>query len=175
MRVSLAACVLFTAAAAAPTPQALLTKLLSTPMRNAELPRGFTRTSASPLPLTANGRKYSAIGKVGVVLRGPDPDDELVYEVFPDSTHAIADLRHPAVPAGSHMAGAVTGLKQSTTIVGSITLQNKTYGVTDAAAVVGTVLIQAITVSTASTKHGDAKTAVELLRAGIAYVQRLSR
>jgi hypothetical protein len=175
VRVSLAACVLFITAAAAPTPQALLTKLLSTPMRNAELPLGFTRASVSPLPLTANGRKYGAIGKVGVVLHGPDPDDELVYEVFPDSAHAIADLRHPAVPAGSHTAGAVTGLKQSTTIVGSITVQNKAYGVTDAASVTGTVLIQAITLSATSTKHGDTRAAVELLRAGIAYVQRLNR
>jgi hypothetical protein len=175
VRVSPAACVLFTAAAAVPTPQALLTRLLGTPIRNAELPHGFTGASVGPLALTANGRKYGALGKVGVVVHGPDPDDELVYEVFPDRARAVADLGHPTLPASSHTAGPVSGLKESTTIVGSVTVQSKAYGVTDLAAVTSSVLIQAITFSATSAKHGDTAAALALLHAGIAHEQRLDR
>jgi hypothetical protein len=153
------------AAVAGGSPQALLKTLLHTPIRNSELPAGFSNARAETQALTANGRKYHAIGLVDVALKGPDAQDAFAWVVFPNHADALADLDNPAVGNGVSVVNVVPGIKRSlilTAKIGSTT-------VTDAAAVVGNVLVEGVVASSTVREP----TAIILLHAAIAHLQRV--
>ena len=153
-------------AAAGLTPKALLTSLRTTPIRDAELPSGFTHAQIEKQALSENARKYHAIGLVDAALRGPDTVDGLAWIVFTKHADAIGDLDHPVVGTnGVKVVNTVPGIKESLILTG--TLNGKS--VTDAAAVVGNVLVQGVVVSSAVREP----TAVLLLKSGIAHLKRL--
>lgn len=147
------------------TPQALLATLLKTPIPNAELPSGFSPARAEKQALTANARKYHAIGLVDVALKGPDAEDAFAWIVFPNHADAIADLDHPMVGNGVRVVNTVPGIKESLVLTGSLNGKE----VTDAAAVVGNVLVQGVVASS----KVRLPTAIILLRAAMAHLQRV--
>jgi hypothetical protein len=159
------ALVLSAVATAGLTPQALLTTLLKTPIRSSELPHGFTHAQVEKQPVSANGRKHHAVGLVDAALRGPDAEDAVAWIVFPDHAHAIADLDNPALGNGVRVIDVVPGIKES--LVLTSTVNGAT--VTDAAAVVGNVLVQGVVGS----KAVRTPTAIILLKAAIAHLQRV--
>ncbi len=149
------------------TPQALLTTLLKAPIPNAELPHGFSHAQAEKQALTANARKYHAVGLVDVALTGPDAEDAFAWIVFPSHANASADLDHPVVGNGVKVIDTVTGIKESLILTGSLN-GNK---VTDAAAVVGNVLVQGVVASS----KVRVPTAIILLKAAIAHLEHVQR
>ena len=149
------------------TPQALLTTLLKAPIPNTELPHGFSHAQAEKQALTANARKYHAVGLVDVALTGPDAEDAFAWIVFPSHANAIADLDHPVVGNGVKVINTVTGIKESLILTGSLN-GNK---VTDAAAVVGNVLVQGVVASS----KVRVPTAIILLKAAMAHLKHVQR
>jgi len=148
------------------TPQALLTSLRTTPIRDTELPSGFTHAQIEKQALSENARKYHAIGLVDAALHGPDTVDGLAWIVFTRHADAIGDLDHPVVGTnGVKLVDTVPGIKESLILTG--TLNGKR--VTDAAAVAGNVLVQGVVVS--SSVHEP--TAILLLKAAIAHLKRV--
>jgi hypothetical protein len=147
------------------SPQTLLTTLLNTPVRDAELPHGFSHAQIEKQPVSANGRKYRAVGLVDVALAGADAEDALAWVVFSRHADAIGDLDHPALASGVKIVDTVPGLRESLLLTG--TLNGKK--VTDAAAVVGNVLVQGVVASS----RVRASTAILLLKAAIAHLRRV--
>ena len=159
------ALVLSAAAAAGLAPQALVTKLLKAPIRASELPPGFTHPQTERQAPSANGRKHHAVGLVDVALKGPDAEDAIAWVVFPTHADAVADLNNPAVGNGVKVVDVVPRIKTSLVLTG--TLGGET--VTDAAAVVGNVLVQGVVASSTVREP----TAIILLHAAIAHLQRV--
>jgi len=92
------------------SPQTLLTTLLNTPVRDAELPHGFSHAQIEKQPVSANGRKYHAVGLVDVALAGADAEDALAWVVF--SRHADAIVYGTGFKTLDFLAPmAVTGLR----------------------------------------------------------------
>src|SRR5437868_4580009 len=149
------------------TPQALLTTLLKAPIRDAELPHGFSHARAEKQPLTANAHRYHAVGLVDVALKGPDAEDAFAWIVFPAHANAIADLDHPVLGNGVKLVNTVPGIKESLVLTG--TLNGNT--VTDAAAVVGNVLVQGVV----SSSKVRVPTAIILLKAAMAHLKQVQR
>jgi hypothetical protein len=149
------------------TPQALLTTLLKTPIPNAELPSGFSHARTEKQALTANARRYHAVGLVDVALRGPDDEDAFAWIVFPSHADAIADLDHPVVGNGVRVVNTVPGIKESLVLTGSLNGKK----VTDAAAVVGNVLVQGVVASS----KVRVPTAIILLHAAMAHLKNVRR
>ncbi|MFL5913219.1 MAG: hypothetical protein ACJ768_21955 [Gaiellaceae bacterium] len=149
------------------TPQALLTTLLKTPIPNSELPSGFSHAQAEKQALTANARKYHAVGLVDVAVKGPDALDAFAWIVFPSHAAAIADLDHPVVGNGVKLVNTVPGIRESLVLTGSLNGEK----VTDAAAVVGNVLVQGVV----SSSKVRVPTAIILLRAAMAHLKTVQR
>ncbi len=170
MRLALAAL----AVAAGPTPAQLLHRIAVSPWPTAQLPAGVTISQAGALPLSAQGKKWHAVGEVGFILKGPDAFDEIVYEVFPNAADARGDLTHPHLNPGDRKGGSVAGVPNSLTITTTATQNGKKTGVTVLAAARGNVIVQAITTSGTSTAEGDTALATKLLKAGIAHLSKLS-
>ena len=148
------------------TPHALLTALRTTAIRDAELPPGFSHAQIEKQALSKNARKYHAIGLVDAALRGPDTVDGIAWIVFPMHADAIGDLDHPVVGTnGVKVVNTVPGIKESLILTGTLSGKN----VTDAAAVVGNVLVQGVVVSSAAREP----TAVLLLKTAIAHLHRV--
>ena len=160
------ALVLSTAAAAGLAPQALVARLLTTPIRASELPHGFAHPQVEKQAVSANGRKYHAVGLVDALLKGPDTEDAVAWVVFPGHRDALADLDNPAVGSGVKVIDVVPGIKAS--LVLTSTLNGTT--ITDAAAVVGNVLVQGVVGS----RSVRAPTAIILLKAAIAHLHRVN-
>jgi hypothetical protein len=156
---------LLAAVAIAPPPQTLLAKLLKTPVAKSELPFGFSKPRIAKQPLSANGIKYHAVGQVAVALQGPDQEDAFAWEVFKTRRDALADLHHPALANGVRLAGTVPGVKDG------VLLRRKLNGLelADAVAVVGNVLVQAVTAS----PRGNPAAAVALLKVAIAHLHEV--
>jgi hypothetical protein len=157
--------VVLSSAAVILTPAQLLTQLLHAPIKATELPAGFSKPKVATQPISANGRKYHAVGQVAVLVQGPDSEDAFAWEAFTNHADAVADLNHPGLSPTAKIAGSVPGLKDSLLVTG--TLSGKKLN--DAVAVVGNVLVQGVTVSARGNRAG----AIALLRAAVKHLQRV--
>jgi hypothetical protein len=157
---------LLAAAAISPTPQALLTKLLQTPIAPSELPSAYSKPKVARQPLAANGKKYHAVGQVVVLLAGPNQEDAFAWEVFRTRKDALADLHHPVLTNGTRLAGTVPGVK------GGVLLRGRLNGLelADAVTVVDNVLVQAVTAA----PHGNPTAAITLLKTAIAHLRKVT-
>ena len=153
------------AALAGTAPQALLTTLLKTPIKAAELPIGFSKPHAEKQALSANARKHHGVGVVDVALKGPDSLDAFAWIVFTKHSDALADLDNPAVGNGVKVVGVVPGIRYSLVLTGMLNGKH----ITDAAAVSGNVLIQGVVMSSAVREP----TAILLLKAAIQHLKRV--
>ncbi len=159
------ALLLSSAALASLAPADLLTKLVKTPIKGAELPAGFSKPKIARQPLTANGRKYHAVGQVAVLVQGPDTEDAFAWEAFKTHANAVADLDHPVLTTRTKIVDTVPGYKESLLLAGTLS-GKKVY---DAVTVVDNVLVQGVTVSTRGNRAG----AIALLRAAVKHLQRI--
>jgi hypothetical protein len=147
------------------TPQALVTKLLKTPVARSELPAGFSAPQIAKQALSANGRKYHAVGLVAVKVTGPDALDAFAWQVFANHADAVADLNHPALTTSRQVVDTVPGFRDSLLLTGALSGKR----LTDAAAVVGNVLVQGVSLSA----RGSRANAITLLRAAVKHLQRV--
>lgn len=147
------------------TPANLLTKLLKTPIKAAELPAGFSKPKVARQTVGANGVKYHAVGEIAVLVQGPDVEDAFVWEAFKTHANAIGDLDHPALTKTTKSIDTVPRYKQSLLLTG--TLSGRT--IYDAVTVVDDVLVQGVTISA----HGNRAGAIALLRAAVKHLQRV--
>ncbi|HLY94788.1 MAG TPA: hypothetical protein VKP14_08085 [Gaiellaceae bacterium] len=145
------------------TPQALLTKLVNTPLKASELPFGMSKPQIARQPLGSNGVKYHAVGEVAVLVHGPDSEDAFAWEAFKTHAAAIADLDHPALSKTVKVVDTVPGYRDSLVLVGTVS-GKQLY---DAVTVDGTVLVQAVTVSTKGNRAGT----IALLRAAVRHLR----
>jgi hypothetical protein len=159
------ALLLSSAALAGLTPQALVTKLLKTPVVGSELPAGFSAPRIAKQALSANGRTYHAVGLVAVKVSGPDALDAFAFEVFQNHADAIGDLNHPVLTTSTRVVDTVPGFRDSLILTG--TLSGKRL--TDAAVVVGNVLVQGVSLSA----RGSRANAITLLRAAVKHLQKI--
>jgi hypothetical protein len=159
------ALLLSSAALAGMSPQALLTTLLKTPVKNAELPIGFSQAQAEKQRLSAHARLHHAVGVVDVAVKGPDTLDAFAWIVFTKHGDAIADLDNPAVGNGVKVVGVVPGIRESLVLTGTLNGKH----ITDAAAVAGNVLIQGVVMSSAV----RVPTAILLLKAAIVHLKKV--
>jgi hypothetical protein len=159
------AILLSSAALAGMSPQTLLSTLLKTPIKTAELPGGFSNPRAEKQALSANARKHHAVGVVDVAVKGPDSLDAFAWIVFTKHGDALADLDNPAVGNGVKVVGVVPGIRESLILTGLLNGKR----VTDAAAVSGNVLVQGVVVSAAVRQP----TAILLLKAAIAHLKKV--
>jgi hypothetical protein len=157
---------LLAAAAISPTPQALLTKLVETPIAQAELPAGYSQPKIARQSLGANGRRYHAVGQVVVLLAGPNRQDAFAWEVFKSHEDALGDLHHPALSNGTRIVGTVPGVKDGVLLRGQLNgLQ-----LADAVTVVDNVLVQAVTAS----PQGNPAASITLLKTAIAHLKKVA-
>ena len=160
MRLALAAL----AAAAAPAPSQLLHRIAASPWPSSQLPAGMSVKQVGTVPVSAQGKKWHAVGEVGFSITDPGRTDGIViYEVFPKASDASGDLHHPHLNAGDRELGAAPGVPESL-LIASTTTAGK-HAVLGAAAR-GTVIVQAIASTRAHT--------VALLKAAIDHLGRLS-
>ena len=159
------AILLSSASLAGMSPQTLLSTLLKTPIKTAELPSGFSNARAERQALSANARKHHAVGVVDVAVKGPDSLDAFAWIVFTKHGDALADLDNPAVGNGVKVVGVVPGIRESLILTGLLNGKR----VTDAAAVSGNVLVQGVVVSAAVRQP----TAILLLKAAIAHLKKV--
>jgi hypothetical protein len=156
---------LLAAVAISPTPQAVLTKLLHTPISKAALPFGYSKPKVATQPLGANGKKYHAVGQVAVLLTGPNREDAFAFEVFRTRQNALEDLRNPVLTNGTRIVGTVPGVGDGVLLRG----QANGLELADAVTVVGNVLVQAVTAS----PRGNPAAAIVLLKAAIAHLKKV--
>jgi hypothetical protein len=157
---------LLAAAAISPTPQALLAKLLQTPIARAELPSGYSKPKIARQALGANGKRYHAVGQVVVLLAGPNRQDAFAWEVFQTRKDALADLHHPALTNGTRIVGTVPGVKDGVLLRGQL----NGLELADAVTVVDNVLVQAVTAS----PRGNPAASIALLKTAIAHLRRVT-
>jgi hypothetical protein len=157
---------LLAAAAISPTPQTLLTKLLRTPIAQAELPSGYSKPEIARQPLGANGKRYHAVGQVVALLAGPNRQDAFAWEVFRTRKDALADLHHPALTNGTRLVGTVPGVKDGVLLRGQL----NGLELADAVTVVDNVLVQAVTAA----PQGNPAAAIVLLKTAIAHLKKVT-
>ncbi|MHB8469499.1 MAG: hypothetical protein ACYDCH_07085 [Gaiellaceae bacterium] len=161
------------AVAAAPAPARLLKEIAAAAWPASGLPAHVTIAQAGAVPVSAQGRRHHAAGEIAFVLKGPDPSDEILFEVFPTAADASGDIRHPHLNGGDRKRGAAAGIAHSLLITSSVAQSGKAVGVTIGAAVRGNVIVQAISTSRTRPKEGDTAEVVALLAAGIAHLGKL--
>lgn len=88
-------CSVAAAALASPSPQRLYTKLVTTAYPDSQLSSGFFSAKVSIGSPSDNAKKYHVVGEIDVAVDGPDPDDGIIYEVFPTAADARGLLAHP--------------------------------------------------------------------------------
>jgi hypothetical protein len=175
-----AVCVVAAATAApAISPAKLYQALLTRPYPDSQLPSGFTSAKVGLSTPSKTGLRYHAVGEVTVAVDGPDPDDGLGFNVFPNHSDALGDLNHPTftgqkvhiVPGGVPGYANLPGHMWT----GSITGKNAfgktiTNGVTLVAVVRNNVLVQAATDSADNADSGNIPAALALIRSGLRHL-----
>jgi hypothetical protein len=161
-------------AAAAPTPAKLLQQIATEPWPKADLPAHVTIGRVGAVPVSAQGRKYHAIGEILFILKGPNPNDELVFEVFPSARDANGDIQHPHLNPNDRKHGQALGVPNSLLVTTSGMQNGKRIGITIVAAVRGNVIVQAVTSSTTKAKQGDTAEAIALMKAALAHLKKLA-
>ena len=160
MRLALAAL----AGAAAVSPGQLLQQIATSPWPASQLPRGMSVKQVGAVPVSAQGKKWHAVGEVGFTIRDPGhADGVVVFEVFPKASDASGDLHHPHLNQGDRRLGVAPGVSASL-LIASTTAAGKQ--VVLGAAVRGTVIVQAIASTNART--------VALLKAAIDHLGKLA-
>lgn len=169
------------AATAAPTisPAKLYQALLTKPYPDSQLPSNFTSAKVGLTNPSKSGIRYHAVGEVAVAVDGPDPDDGIGFNVFPNRSDALGDLNHPTFSGQKvHIVpGGVPGYANlpGHMWIGSITGKNAfgktiTNGVTLVAVVKNNVLVQAYTDSADNTDSGNIPAALALIRSGLRHL-----
>jgi hypothetical protein len=162
------------AAAAAITPKGLLHALVTTPWPASALPPHVTVHQAGAVSPSVQGLRFHAVGEIAFVFKGPDPVDEVLFEVFPSKADALGDLTHPRLQPGDKLRGAVPGIPHSAIITGTVVESGRTVGVTLVGAVRNNVIVQAIASSTTTKTEGHTAEAMALLKAALAHLAQLT-
>jgi hypothetical protein len=161
------------------SPSHLYTALLTTAYPDSQLPSGFFSAKVSLQNPGSTGRSHHVVGEVAVAINGDDPEDAILYGVFPNGHDARADLANAKPSGNAHRVGNVPGYRlPSSWLTGSITGKNAfgktvTNGLTGMIVVEGSVLVMSVTGSADSTDSGNVPAALALLKSGIRHLQRI--
>lgn len=169
-------------ASAAISPTKLYAALLTKSYPDSQLPNGFLSAKVGISSPSKAAKKLHVVGEVEVDVDGPDPDDGLLYVIFPKVSEAKADLARK--PTGGHMhliPGGVPGIKLPSQLwAGSITGKNA-FGktVTDGATAVdvrkGNVVLGAITDSSDNKNSGNIPGAIALVKSGLHHLSAVEK
>jgi hypothetical protein len=163
-------------AASSQPPRALVQALLKAQVSSSELPRGYRSPVVSRYRLTAKAKSHQAVGGVQIKLQGGNA--AVTYLVFASKAGAKADWASAKLKGISTGAGPASlpqpSLVISTSASGRSGGRKITVGLTDVAYVFGNVIVQAVTSSTATTKHGDVAGAVALARFAFGHLVDVS-
>lgn len=175
-----ATCMFATTASASLSPQRLYTKLVTTAYPDSQLPKGFFSAKVSMGSPSDNAKKYHVVGEVEVAVDGPDPDDGVIYEVFPNAADARGLLAHPKLDGHVKLVGKVPGYSRSVWMTGSITGKNAlgktiTNGVTLLAVAKGNVLVEAFTDSADNENSGNTPAALALLKSALRHLAKVNK
>jgi hypothetical protein len=167
------------AASASLSPHSLYTKLVTTAYPDSQLPSGFFSAKVSVGDPSSNAKKYHVTGEVDVAIDGPDPDDGIIYEVFPSPADARGLLAHPKTSGHTKVVGKVPGYSRSVWMIGSVTGKNAlgktiTDGITVMAVAKGNVLVEAFTDSADNQSSGNTPAALALLRSALRHLAKVS-
>jgi hypothetical protein len=167
-------------AAAALSPTRLYQALLTKPYPDSQLPSGDTSAKVGLATASKSGLRYHVVGEVTVAVDGPDPDDGVGFDVFPNKSDALGDLNHPTLSGQEKLhiiPGGVPGYPKlpGHMWTGSITGKNAlgktiTDGVTLVGVVRNDVLIDAFTDSADNTDSGNIPAALALIRSGLKHL-----
>jgi hypothetical protein len=177
---ALAICVATAGATAAPSPQKLYTRLLTTPFPDSQLPQGFTSAKVGYVRPNSQALKYHIVGEVAVMVTGPDAVDGIIFEIFPTAADARSDLANPALKGDEHLIGRVPGYAlPGDMIAGSVSGNNAsgkpvTNGITYVSVAQANVLVAGVSVSADNTESGNVPAALALLRSALKHLQMVS-
>jgi hypothetical protein len=161
------------------SPRALYRALLTTAYPDSQLPRGFSAAKLSAGQLTSTWTKRHLVGEVGVVVKGADPNDVIVYGVFatPSDARAAMDSANP--PGAMDVRGTVpdytlpsvwlTGWEPGTTAPG----KRGRVGVTDLIVDDGNVVFGSVTSSVTSTLSGNVAAALALAKSAWKHLRKV--
>jgi hypothetical protein len=171
-------CSVATAALASRSPQRLYTKLVTTAYPDSQLPSGFFSAKVSIGSPSDNAKNYHVVGDVEVAVDGPDPNDGIIYEVFPTAADARGLLAHPKQDKHTRVVGKVPGYSRSVWMTGSITGKNAfgntiTNGFTLVAVAQGNVLVEAFSDSADNENSGNTPAALALLKSALRHLARV--
>ena len=159
-----AAFVLAATAGAAQSPQALVSALVEAKVTSADLPHGYSAPVVSVYKISADVKKHGAIGGAQIFADGGN--EAVIYIVFKTPALAAADWKH-ANFHGAQTSAAPSSIPKpnvqiNTSAGATVNGKKITFGLTEIAMLSGNVIVQSITTSTKSTKHGDVTGAVLL-------------
>jgi hypothetical protein len=159
------------------SPKALYKALLKIPKGETALPNGYESPTLGPIAPSSMAKSHHVIGDVviGVAKAGTD-GARIFYIVFPTHADALADWRKGTsslpksrrtppsyVPKPAALFDAPAKIKNAAG-------KTVTVGTTTLAYVTGTIIIEVITSSTSSTKHGDIAGTIALGQFGASHL-----
>ena len=161
------------AAAVSPsTPEALLHRLLTSPVPKSELPGGYGSPVVGRYRPTAKAKSHHAIGGVQIDLEGGTA--AVLYIIFPNRADAEAHWQTATLKGLTTAAGPAylpePSLVVNTWASGKSDGKSMTVGVTNVAYRFENVIVEALTTSTTSTKHGDVHGAEMLARFALVHL-----
>ena len=143
------------------SPRALYQALLTSSIPDSQLTHRFYSASTGAGAPSSSAKRHRAVGEVDIDLDGGDA--EIIYVVFSLRKDALADWKgaNPAHQSGIKSHLPAPGFPAPAIIVnGSVTRKDMfdkkvTNGFSELAFVAGSVIVKAVTRSTASTANGD--------------------
>jgi hypothetical protein len=155
------------------SPRALVTRLLTTPIKQTQLPSGYYSAKVGVSKPSDIAKKHHVVGEVEIDL---DSDAVIVYIVFPTRADALADWYGADLKkVKSRLPAPLTLPKPSgifnTSITGNNAFGKKvTNGVTLVGFVSQNVIVEATNLSTDTTESGDVPGAIALARFALRHL-----
>jgi hypothetical protein len=167
-----AAFVVAAPADAAQTPQALVNALVKAKVKTGDLPHGYSSPTVSAYKVSADAKTHGAIGGAQIFADGGN--EAVIYIVFKSPALATADWKHVnlhGVAAAKAPASVPKpNIEINTSAGATINGKKVTFGLTEIATLSGNVIVQSITTSTKSTKHGDIAGAAALAQFAVKHL-----
>ena len=165
--------VLVATAGAARSPQALVGALVKAKVTSADLPHGYSAPVVGAYKISADVKKHGAVGGAQIFADGGH--EAIIYIVFKTPALASADWKHANFHGAktSPAPGSISkpNVEIDTSAGETVNGKNVTFGLTEIAVLARNVIVQSITTSTKSAKHGDISGAVLLAQFALKHLQ----
>jgi hypothetical protein len=161
------------------SPQGLYQALLISSIPDSRLPRGLYSASTGVGTPSSRAKRHHAVGEVDININSGDAG--IIYIVFASPKDALADWKDANV---AHQSGIKSRLPApgfptpSIIVNGSVAGNNAfgkkvTNGISDLAFVAGSVIVNAVTSSTANTDSGDVPRTIALGKLALRHLREV--